>query len=151
MGKKLWTKNNLWYDASGNRISGLRFAEAMVEDVLAATGDFPVKVKLRTPDGGVAYVQMNYTSDSADSRSFPALFYLSDPKARYPQINAENWRLIQRGRVCAGMTKEECRLALGTPDELNAGHNADQTMDIWQYNNGAYLMFTDGLLTRYRL
>lgn len=150
-GRKLWTRNNLWYDASGTRVSGYRFAEVIVEDILPSTGDFPAKVKIRTKDGETAFIHMNYTSDLSDSRSFPSVFFLSDPKSKYPHISDEHWNLIQRGKVCAGMTKEECRLSLGNPDEINAGHNADETVDFWQYNNGAYLLFTDGLLIRFRL
>ena len=93
---------------------------------------------------------MNYTSDLHDSRSFSALFYLSDPKRRYPQITQENWALIQEGKVGLGMTKEECKLAIGNPDEVRSGHNRAQIMDIWQYSNGTYLFFADGLLNEYR-
>lgn len=150
-GKRLWTKNNLYYDANGNRVPGIRYAEVIVEGVEPSTGDFPMKVRILTSEGERAYINMNYNSETTDSRSFPQVFFLSDPKNRYPQISEENWKSIQKSRVRVGMTKEECRLALGTPDELNGGHNANQTMDIWQYNNGAYLMFTDGLLTRFRL
>lgn len=148
-GKTLWTKNNLWYDESGRRKDGLKFVAVKVEDVQAATGDFPLKLKIRHGDD-ISYVWMNSTSEKTDSRNFAALFFLKDPKSRYPQISDENWLLIQSGRVGHGMTKEECRLALGNPDELRAGHSTSQSMDIWQYSNGTYLFFTDGLLTSFR-
>ncbi len=150
-GRKLWTKSNLWYDESGNRTQGYRFVEVFVDDILSSTGDFPAKVKIRTQDGKTAFIHMNYTSDISDSRSFPSVFFLSDPRTRYPQISDEHWRYIQMGKVCEGMTKEECRLVLGNPDEINAGHDANETVDFWQYKNGAYLLFTDGLLKRFRL
>ena len=149
-GMTLWTKSNLWYDSEGERRSGLRFAEVKVEDVLPASGEFPMKVKIVRPDGDTALMHMNYTADMADSRNFSALFFLKDPKIRYPQISDSNWSLIQSGKIGLGMTKEECRLSLGNPDDINAGHNTTHTMDIWQYTNGTYLMFTDGLLTRFR-
>lgn len=148
-GKTLWTRNNLWYDASGRRKDGLKFVDVTVEDVEAATGDFPIRLKIRH-DGDISYVWMNPTAEKTDSRNFAALFFLSNPKARYSQISDENWLLIQTGRVGQGMTKEECRLALGNPDELRSGHSTSQTMDIWQYSNGTYLFFTDGLLTSFR-
>lgn len=149
-GKTLWTKSNLWYDANGDRKSGLKFAEIKVLDVIPATGDFPMNIKISTPQGEEAYMQMNYTSDLHDSRNFAAIFFLTDPRSRYPQISDENWAMIQKGKLCEGMTKEECKLAIGNPDELNAGHSQSQTMDMWQYANGTYLIFTDGLLTRFR-
>ncbi|MDE6342439.1 MAG: hypothetical protein K2K93_08985, partial [Muribaculaceae bacterium] len=109
------------------------------------------KVKIIPQDGNTAIIPIYYTSDMSDSRSFPSVFFLSDPKARYPQISDEHWKYIQTGRVCEGMTKEECKLVLGNPDEINAGHDANETVDFWQYKNGAYLLFTDGLLKRFRL
>ncbi|MDE7419018.1 MAG: hypothetical protein K2N35_02285, partial [Muribaculaceae bacterium] len=149
-GSALWTKSNLWYDKSGNRQNGLKFAKVTVSDVLPTTGDFPMQVMITGPGGEEAFLQMNYTSDQHDSRNFAAIFSLSDPKRRYPQISEENWALIQKGKVGLGMTKEECKLAIGNPDELRTGHNRVQTMDIWQYSDGTYLFFTDGLLNEFR-
>lgn len=148
-GKKLWTKSNLWYDADNHRKDGLKFAEVEVMDVIPSTGDFPINVKV-TRDEEVSYIHMNYTSDKADSRNFAAVFFLSDPKLKYPNIEESNWRLIQSGKVGPGMTKDECRLALGNPDEVQSGHSTSQTLDIWQYGNGTYLFFSDGLLTNFR-
>lgn len=149
-GKTLWTKSNLWYDADGERRSGLKFAKVKVLDVIPTTGDFPINVRIATPRGDDAFLQMNYTSDKHDSRNFAAIFFLNDPKTKYPHISEEMWEYIQKGKVREGMTKEECKLSLGNPDELNSGHSQSQTMDIWQYSNGTYLFFTDGLLTRFR-
>lgn len=149
-GMTLWTRSNLWYDTNGNRTGGLKFEKVTVEDVLPTTGDFPMKVKIKDGNGKEAYMNMNYTSDLADSRDFAALFYLDDPKKKYPQISDEIWNLIKQSRIGLGMTKEECRLSLGNPDELDAGHNTSHTMDIWQYTNGTYLIFSDGILTRFR-
>lgn len=149
-GLTIWTKSPLWYDHEGNRRSGLKYAKAVISDVTPAVGSFPMNVKINLPDGDTAYLNMNYTADTADSRNFAALFYLSDPKAKYPNIADENWKLIQQGKICVGMTKEECRLALGNPDDVDAGKTPSQTMDLWKYGDGIYLMFTDGILTRFR-
>ncbi|MDE6478816.1 MAG: hypothetical protein K2L45_00990 [Muribaculaceae bacterium] len=149
-GTTLWTKSNLWYDKNGLRLPGLKFAKVKITDVLPTTGDFPMNVKITGSDGEDAYLYMNYTSDKHDSRNFAAEFYLADPKKKYPHITDENWALIQKGTVGLGMTKEECKLAIGNPDEVRSGHDRSQTMDMWQYNDGTFLMFQDGLLTRYR-
>lgn len=149
VGRTLWTKSNLWYDSAGQRKNGLKFTLVEVLDVQPAVGEFPMKVKI-VSDADTAFMYMNYTSDIADSRNFAALFFLSDPKLRYPDISDENWSLIKAGRVGKGMTKEECRLALGNPDELRSGHSTSQTLDIWQYSNGTYLFFSDGLLNSFR-
>lgn len=150
VGSTFWTKNNLWYDEAGERKNGLKFARVKVTDAVASTGDFPIWIKIAGPDGMTGFLPMNYTSDIHDSRNFAAIFYLSDPKDKYPNIPVEHWELIQHGRVGEGMTKEECKLSIGNPDEVRSGHNRSQTMDIWQYSDGTYLMFTDGLLTNFR-
>ncbi len=149
-GKTLWTKSNLWYDDSGNRKDGLRYAEVKVLDVVPTTGDFPMNVKIVCGVDDYANIRMNYTSDKADSRNFAAVFFLSDPKSRYPNISDENWELIQSGKVGKGMTKDECRLSIGNPDEVQSGHSTSSTLDIWQYSDGTYLLFSDGLLTNFR-
>lgn len=149
-GNTLWTKSNLWYDETGDRIAGLKFAKVKVLDVVPSTGDFPIMIRISDADGKEGNLQMNYTSDLHDSRNFAAIFFLSDPKGKYPNISDEHWSLIQRGKVGEGMTKEECKLSIGNPDEVLSGHNRSQTMDIWQYSDGTYLMFTDGLLSNYR-
>ena len=149
-GKTLWTKSNLWYDSGGDRIEGLKFAKVKVEDVVPSTGDFPIRVKITGPSGNEAYIQMSYTSDIHDSRDFASIFFLSDPKEKYPQISKENWNRIQRGKLGEGMTKEECKLSIGNPDEVRSGHSHSETMDIWQYSDGTYLYFTDGLLKEFR-
>ncbi|MDE7410190.1 MAG: hypothetical protein K2N09_09235 [Muribaculaceae bacterium] len=149
-GKTFWTRSNLWYDANGDRLPGLKYAKIKVEEVMPATGDFPINVAISGPDGKIGYLHMNYTSDTHDSRNFAAIFFLNDPKNKYPHVTDENWSLIQQGKVGNGMTKEECKLSIGNPDEVRSGHNRSQTMDIWQYSDGTYLMFTDGLLTNFR-
>ena len=107
-------------------------------------------IRIADSDGDVGYLQMNYTSDLHDSRNFAAIFFLSDPKEKFPNVSDEHWSLIQNGKVAEGRTKEECKLSIGNPDEVRSGHNRSQTMDIWQYSDGTYLMFTDGLLTNFR-
>lgn len=149
-GLTIWTKSALWYDSDGNRRNGLKYAKATITEVRPNTGSFPMSVEITLPNGEKAYLSMNYTADTADSRNFAALFFLKDPKTRYPQITPENWTLIQQGKIGLGMTKEECRLALGNPDDVDAGSNPAQTLDLWKYGDGTYLMFTDGLLTRFR-
>ncbi|MDE6523491.1 MAG: hypothetical protein K2L17_11780 [Muribaculaceae bacterium] len=150
LGRTMWTKSNLWYDSNGNRQSGLKYAKVTIADVLPSTGDFPMNVKITGQNGEEAYIRMNYTSDAHDSRNFASDFFLTDPKGKYQHISDENWKLIQMGKIGPGMTKEECKLSIGNPDEVRSGHNRSQTLDIWQYNDGTYLMFEDGLLTNFR-
>ena len=94
---------------------------------------------------------MNPIHRGLESRTFADLFFVADPKIRHSSIRPEIWELICEGKVKSGMTKEECKLALGNPDDVATGHDWNQTIDIWNYKNGMYLQFQDGLLTKFRI
>ena len=48
------------------------------------------------------------------------------------------------------MTMEECRLALGSPREVERDATYGALIERWIYENGIYLLFSDGILTRFR-
>lgn len=150
MGKKYWTKSPLWYDKDENRIDGLRFVEVEIIGVEPGNLVFPLRLQIKTPDDQVAYMYMNFGNEDNESRAFQNLFSLTDPKKHYPEIDSETWSMISQGKVKLGMTKEECKLALGNPSELSSGHDYSQTLDIWSYDNGRVLWFEDGRLTKIR-
>lgn len=152
-GRRLWTRTGLWYDTEGNTFNGRKFVPVTVEGVRAGNMVFPLRVDIADTDGRKAYLYMNVragTGIGAESRTFPSLFSLTDPKLQYPAITPEMWSLIQTGRVAAGMTKLECKLSLGNPDEVNAGHDWSNTIDVWTYKDGTFLRFEDGLLVSFR-
>lgn len=149
-GKKFWTRSPLWYDVNGERIDGKRFVEVTVQDVEPGNLIFPLWVKILTDNGKDAYVYMNFGSEDNESRSFSNLFSFSDLHKNYPNIEPDTWEYITRGQVKIGMTKEECKLALGNPSDLNSGHDYSQTLDIWRYENGRVLWFEDGRLVKIR-
>lgn len=148
--RDLYTLSSLWYDAQGNRITGLKYTPVHIDDVVAGNAQFPLYVKFNTSTGEEAGVYMNLGNSGYDSRQFANLFSLSDIRKKYPSISDKVWDNICHGRVALGMTKEECRLALGAPSGVNAGHTYSETLDIWQYQDGKYLRFTDGVLTDFR-
>lgn len=148
--KSFWSRTNLWYDSLDNRIPGRKYVEVTVDDVFPGNMVFPLKLKIKTKDGDSAFLWMNLGSADNDSRSFHNLFSLSDIRKHYPSIEPETWEFISRGNVKLGMTKDECRLALGNPVDLNSGHDYSQTIDIWTYENGRVLWFEDGKLVRMR-
>lgn len=149
-GKQFWIKSPLWYDAVGNRIPGMKFIPVTITDVLPASVAFPINIKFTYGNSEEAWVFMNFGNSGTESRSFPSIFSLSDIRKRYPMITDESWELICREKVRTGMTKEECKLALGNPTEVNSGHDYSQTLDLWNYSDGTVLWFEDGLLTRFR-
>lgn len=150
VGRKVWTRSQLWYDRSENKIDGRKFVPVEIVDVTPGTMVFPLKVDIMDENRNPAMMYMNAGTSGIESRTFRNLFSLTDPKDRYPDIHQDVWQLIQRGKVRLGMTKDECKLALGNPSDVNSGHDWSSTIDFWQYPNGSYLRFQDGLLVSFR-
>lgn len=151
--KKLWTRTSLWYDKDGNSLEGRKFVPVTVKAVRAGNAFFPFIIDFIDESGNPASLFMNIRTDTgigAESRTFPALFSLSDPKDSYPAIAPEIWKLITAGQLQNGMTKEECKLSLGNPAEVDSGHNWNNLVDIWKYKDGTFLYFEDGRLVNFR-
>ena len=149
VGKAVYVKSPLWYDAQGNLITGRKFVKVEIKDVLPGNKVFPYKV--RFADGErEAYMFMSSAQSSVQNRTYTDLFSDSDVHLRYPEISDENWACIIRGDVALGMTKDECRLSLGTPKTIDRRPTYDGLVEYWTYDNGVYLIFEDGLLRRYR-
>lgn len=150
VGKLVWTRTLIWYDDNGNKIRGRQFVPVTIEDVKPGNMVFPLKVYIKDDTGKEALLFMNIRNSGIESRSFQSLFYVSDPKLKYSSILPEIWEFIRDGKVKVGMTKEECKLALGNPSDVNAGHDWNSTIEFWQYPDGKFLRFEDGLLIDYR-
>ena len=58
--------------------------------------------------------------------------------------------LITTGNVVEEMTKEECRLALGSPQRITPAPDQQGMREYWYYDGGGYLFFVDGLLKSFR-
>lgn len=149
-GMKVWTRNQLWYDPNGETMRGRKFVPVTIEKVSPGTMVFPLRLDIIDENGKPAMLYMNIGTSGIESRTFKNLFYLSDPKLRYPDILPSTWEAIQNGRLVKGMTKEECKLSVGNPADVNSGHDWNSTLDIWQYPNGTYLQFQDGVLVGFR-
>lgn len=150
-GKKVWIKSPIWYDEADSRIPGRKFVAVNIEDVSHGSLYFPVKIKFSDEKGKIAYIFMNFGNSDTDSRSFAKLFSLNNPRARFSAMEDDVWNLICNGRVKVGMTKEQCRLALGNPVDVKSGHDYNRLLDVWIYEDGDYLQFSDGLLVNFRL
>ncbi len=149
-GKTLWPRTQLWYTPEGEKKDGRKFVPVNVCDVLPGSTLFPVKIIFTDDSGEKNMMWMNYTSGTADSRRFPTLFSLTDQRSSFRNIDDSTWELIRSGNVAIGMTKEECRLSLGNPGDVDSGHNHSMTMDIWKYPDGTILRFADGRLASFR-
>lgn len=137
-GQRVWTlKPN-----SG----GVKFQPSEIIDVLPGDSDYPFRVVV-----GQDTLFMVTNSRSATSRTFANLFTLNDPRKLHPEISNTNWNLISRGKVAIDMTREECRLAIGAPAQIERNALPGGLYERWIYEDGVYLIFTDGLLTDFRL
>lgn len=125
---------------------GKRYQKTKIEDVKVGYADFPFMVI--TPSDSLLMI---LRSKSTSARTFDNLFSLSDPRKSYPQISDKNWELISSGKIALEMTREECRLALGAPSEIEREAAYSGLYERWTYEDGKYLIFADGLLTRFRL
>ncbi|MGN1246848.1 MAG: hypothetical protein ACI4UN_09455 [Muribaculaceae bacterium] len=148
-GKEVYVKSPLWYDAQGELTTGRKFVKVTINDVLPGNKVFPYKVRFADGDRE-AYLYMSSAQSSVQNRTYTDLFSDSDVHLRYPEISDENWACIVRGDVALGMTKDECRLSLGSPKTVDRRPTYDGLVEYWTYDNGVYLIFEDGLLRRYR-
>lgn len=150
IGKHLWTKSSIWYDSEGNTIKGKKYVPITIIDVLPGDKVFPAKVVFQDEAADTAAMLMNIGSFGIESRSFATIFSLSDVRLKYPKTEDDVWLLIQSGEIRNGMTKQECSLSLGLPKEISQGHDYSRTLELWQYSDGVYLQFEDGILVNFR-
>lgn len=143
----------LWYDADGRAVEGLRHVPVTVDSVIPGTERYPLRVAFTPPHSlgdKQRYILMTYGTASSATRNFDRLFSFNDPRKSYPRITDKIWDNIIHSRVEEGMTRDECRLALGAPASIDRGATRGFQMERWSYDNGVYLLFEDGILIRFR-
>ncbi len=142
-----------WFVASdGKDYFGKRHIPVTITRITPGTYIYPLRVYFTAGDSGCEYwIPMTIGSDRAATRNFNAVFNFNDPRKRYPQITDETWQMIVNSKVAAGMTRDECRLALGAPNSFRTIPVYNAVVEQWNYDDGMYLIFEDGILTRYRI
>ncbi len=152
MGKEFYIRTSIWYDRlSEQMLDGRHFIKVRIDSVLPGNAVLPLRVLFTTVDTrDKAMVWMNDNSSTMLGRDFDALFSVANPRESYPTITDANWERITRGQVVEGMTKEECRLALGSPKRINENPDQGGMREYWYYDGGSYLYFVDGLLNQFR-
>lgn len=154
-GNNYYIITSRWNDDAGDPVTRVKYILVTITDVVPGTHDFPVMVKFvphykgLAPDKEYSAMMTVGTSQRA-SRNFDTLFALNNPRNRYPMITDENWTAIIENRVREGMTREEARLALGAPIDVDRGHDYSSVYERWVYDGGVYLIFQDGVLQRFR-
>lgn len=152
-GNTYYITTPIWYDAGTHAVEGLRHIPVRIVGVAAGTERYPMQVAF-TPLAGPAtdtrYIYMTYGPYSSATRNFDQLFSFENPRKSYPRIQDDTWDRIIHSQVAEGMTRDECRLALGAPSSIDRGATRGYELERWSYDNGVYLLFEDGLLTRFR-
>lgn len=148
-GRHLYIRTPVWYDQEGNSRNGLKYIPVTITDVTPGNTVYPVRVHFVAEHDNIAdsaSVYMNVGDQSHYTRNFAALFNFDDPHKQYPAISDATWDNITRGKVERYMTRDECRMALGAPDDIRRRNAISTVQEMWYYNNGIYLIFEDGLL-----
>lgn len=151
-GKEYYITSPLWYLADGSKsINGLRHIPVEVIDVMPGNDAFPLRVVFKPEGSAVNYsVYMSVGKSRASTRNFHTIFAFENPRKRYPDITDDHWQLIMHSQVAEGMTRDECRLALGSPQTIGQRPAIAGMVEYWSYSDGIYLLFEEGYLTFFR-
>lgn len=151
-GNDYYIRTPIWYDRQSEQMrDGRHFIKVHIDSVLPGNAVMPLRVLFTTVDNNEK--AMVWVSDNASTmrgRDFDALFDAVDPHQFYTTISDDNWERITKAQVVEGMTKEECRLSLGTPKHINESADQSGLREYWYYDGGAYLFFVNGLLRQFR-
>ncbi len=152
IGNQYYVTSPLWYMADGTKsVNGLRHIPVTIVDVMPGNTAFPLRVVFKPEDSSTNYsVYMSVGNVRTSTRNFHTLFAFENPRKRYPDISDEHWKLIMHSRVTEGMTRDECRLALGSPQTIGQRPGRAGMVEYWSYSDGIYLLFEEGYLTFYR-
>ncbi len=136
--------------SSGSDTIGVRYVPVTIDDVLPGNANFPLRVSFIDNTGCHQSLMMTVGHDPTSTRNFDKLFAFDNPRKRFPLISDRVWSLIMQSRVELGMTPDECRLALGAPNDYLRTPSSAGMVERWSYDDGVFLVFVDGFLTRFR-
>lgn len=148
--QRYYVLTRTWRDDTDNSVNGRQFVAVNIDSVTPGNDIYPIKVSFTDDNGTSARLFIHPGPRGYTPRSFPAMFSFTDPRIKYPSISDAMWEKIINGKVATDMTREECRLALGSPREVDRGATNSYLREIWLYENGIYLVFEDGLLKVFR-
>lgn len=149
-GKHLWIKTDKWLKSTGEIQYGCKYDAVTITDVCGGIENLPFLIYFTDSSGQQSCIRMSQSEGALASRPFHTLFSLEDPRLSYPSVSDEIWNKIKHGQVAEGMTKQECRLALGNPDNIDTGRDYSRVIESWTYANGIFLRFEDGILVYFR-
>ncbi|MCD8031394.1 MAG: hypothetical protein LUF85_11400 [Bacteroides sp.] len=126
----------------------LKYTPLTIEDI-ENVSDSPSNaiLKLKDRNGNIYYkkVDLKYDIFIKNNDYIEDLFGFGDLRKKYPSITEENWALISQGEIRPGMSTEECRLALGSPIQIQ--QKRDSRFETWFYQ-GQTVEFENGKILR---
>lgn len=133
-----------WRDASGTPITGRKFVPVTIDSLTVGTAEYPLRLWFTDE---LAHHGTLLLSPSKDSpRTFASAFTFTNPRNKYPAVSPKHWPQIIAGMTTPGMTRDEVRLSLGTPSNLDRRMTYAGEMEVWSYEDGRYFTFMDGIL-----
>lgn len=151
-GRKLYILTPHRLSADGSLpVDAAKYVPVTVTGVKAGDSASPLRIIFTDDNSGAENsILVNADSNVGTTREFHRMFALTDPRRNWPKISDSVWQLITMSRVAPDMTREECRLALGSPDEVEHYVGVSNTAERWTYANGTTLIFEEGILTTIR-
>ncbi len=150
VGRRMYVTTSARYDMTDNLYTGRRFVPVEIIAVEPGNTYYPMRLTLRDDLDKVFRLYLSVDAASPMPRKFGSQLSTTDPRLNYPSVSDAVWANIIEGRITAGMTRDECRLALGTPDNVDRQAGYSSIREIWTYKNGRYLVFIDGVLETFR-
>lgn len=145
----LYINTSNWYDDNDNIINGMKYVKVKVCDVKPGNMIYSLKVMFEY-NSKYSNIFVSVKDNPVQNRAFSYMFSAQNPRDKYPTIKDENWELIINSNFALGMTKDECRLALGAPQNIDKAPSNQGLKERWLFGNGVYMIFEDGLLVKYR-
>lgn len=154
-GANSYTLTSNWLDTETAEPSGgRRYATVRYLGVCPGTGVYPLRLlfaEVREDGTGREFCLLtDATAMTNPSRSLSSMLATRNPRLNYPQISDRHWQMIAQGQIEKGMSRDECRLALGTPDDVKREGTTDKIIEVWTYEGGSYLIFENDMLQRFR-
>jgi len=126
----------------------LKYTPLTIEDIeMVVNSPSRAILRLKDKNGKTYYkeVDLKYDIFVKNNDYIEDLFGFGDLRKKHPSITEENWAMISNGEIKPGMTTEECRLALGSPIQIQ--QKRDPRFETWFYR-GQILEFENGVVLR---
>lgn len=145
IGKPVYTKYaTTMTNAEDKNVRIARMSSFTIEKILAQDNTNYVKMTLKSTASGAVYtkrvtfVNENVAGDIDGYKEDYFHYLFGQGSAGLNKVPASHRKMIQQGRVAAGFTKEEVRMAKGEPNRTASASNG--RVD-WIYNNGTIVKF----------